>query len=429
MPIRLCLVALNALPVISPHIPGPIGGMETRAWSLARGLARQPDVSVSFVVRDSRPRIPHQVDGVTLHLLHDRFYLSRESLMLRLQASSRFPWIWLRRPRWSDLFVLPAVILSRLWAGKTDPLSPLPICKRLPADVFVTFGVQQTSARVIAAARAEGRRSALFLASDVDLDERILTDPHFISSSGDPGAVCRWMLTHADLILCQTPTQQQNIQKFGREAILLRNPIDLKEWSPGSVSSTSEMHPSRTAGLSRYALWVGRADRQLKQPLLLVELAKQCPKIDFLMVMNRRDEVVEQEVRGTAPPNLKIVEQVPFSEMPAVMQRAAVLINTSPREGFPNTFLQAAACGVPVASLCVEEEFLRESRAGWCAGGDLPALANFLRDCWEGCAQDFDPVTARDFLFTHHSLERQSAQLATYLKQLAEQPPRSTPFV
>lgn len=414
MPFRICLVALNALSAIDPTVPGPIGGMETRAWSLARGLARQPDVSVSLLVRHGSSLRHTRIEGVELHLLRDRLYRHRESIALRLQRLPHFPWFGLKSPRWSDLIWLPAVVLQRLRTGKVNPLSPLPQLKDIPADLFLTFGVQQVSARVIAAAHASGCRCALFLAHDSDLDPRILTDPDFVSPAGDSGMVCRWILTHADVIFCQTPSQQQNVRQFGREAILFRNPIDLDHWFPTSAGE-STAPPVHTAGLQRYALWIGRADRHHKQPLTLIELARQCPQVEFLMVMNSRDDSVEREVRASAPPNVHIVEQIPFGDMPAVMRQAAILVNTSPSEGFPNTFLQAAACGVPIASLFVEAEFLKASRAGWCAHGNVPALANVIRDCWEGRTDAADRQAAREFIATHHSLQRQAGELLSLL--------------
>src|SRR5690606_20094280 len=80
MPLRVCIVALNALPVIDSRVAGPIGGIETRSWMLARALAREPEIEVGFVVRHAKPLSQNEVEGVQLHLLRDRLYPHRESL-------------------------------------------------------------------------------------------------------------------------------------------------------------------------------------------------------------------------------------------------------------------------------------------------------------------------------------------------------------
>lgn len=418
MPLRVCLVALNAYPAIDPEIPGPIGGIETRAWTLARGLARQPGLDVSLAIRHSQALRRTNYEGVHLHLLRDRLYRPRESLALRLQRTSGFPWLTLRAPRWSDAVYLPLVALQRAARGRADPLTPQKFYQQLPVDLFVTFGVQQNSASVIASAHSMGRPAVLFLSWDGDLDERYLSDENFVSEYHDSASICRWTIQHADRILCQTEAQQARLKLFGREATLLRNPLDFESWDTGMQVPLSE---ETTAGLKRYALWIGRADTSHKRPLLLNELARRCPDVDFLMVLNRRDDAVEREVRQTAPANVRITERVPFTSMPGVLRRAAVLVNTSSREGFPNAYLQAAATGVPIGSLNVEQQFLEESHAGFCAAGDLDVLATFIRDCWRQTPISFDAHAARMFIEARYALAPQSRQLAEFLQEVASE--------
>ncbi|SFI91331.1 glycosyltransferase family 4 protein [Planctomicrobium piriforme] len=416
MPIRVCCVALNAYPAIDPDVPGGIGGIETRSWMFARGLAARGDCEVTFVVRHWQPLRQPSYNGVRLKLLRDRLYAARESLALRLQRTLGFPWLKLREPRLSDALYLPLLAIRKMIVRQPDPCLPARFFEEIPADVFLTFGVQSNSATVIASAHATGRPAVLFLGSDGDLDERYLTQSNFVSVYRDSAAACKWAIENADGILCQTPSQQSKLAAFGRTATIVPNPIDLKQWDdllqhPRPVPEISD--------LNRYVLWIGRAESEHKRPLDCVELARRCPDLPFLMILNRRDDVVEAEVRRTAPSNVRIIERVSFPSIPGIMQRAAVLVNTSSLEGFPNTFLQAAATSVPVASLNVEREFLARSQAGVCADGSLDRLAQQVREL---CKMPRDPAAAafaRQYVELHHSLDAQVDQLLQQLTAFA----------
>ena len=97
--LRVCLVALNGWPAIDPQAAGPIGGIETRAWMFARGLAARDDMDVSFVVRHHRaPRLA-VAEGVKLIPLIDRLYRWRESVRMCVGKRATFPWLTLHRWR------------------------------------------------------------------------------------------------------------------------------------------------------------------------------------------------------------------------------------------------------------------------------------------------------------------------------------------
>ncbi len=87
---------------------------------------------------------------------------------------------------------------------------------------------------------------------------------------------------------------------------------------------------------------------------MFVELAKRVPNVRFIMVggnpLQRDDfyESVLEEARKI--PNLEFKGFLPFGEVEKLFMRASLFVNTSEIEGFPNTFLQAWARGVPVLS-------------------------------------------------------------------------------
>ncbi|HNX60933.1 MAG TPA: glycosyltransferase family 4 protein, partial [Spirochaetota bacterium] len=104
--------------------------------------------------------------------------------------------------------------------------------------------------------------------------------------------------------------------------------------------------PSMTAPV----LWVGRLE-PWKSPELFLELAKRYPSRRFVMVAPsfHRHEDYGKRLHEAAKmiPNLTLYDFVPYREIDSYFMNASYYISTSEKEGFPNTFIQAAMFGVP----------------------------------------------------------------------------------
>lgn len=418
-PLRVCFVALHALPAIDPALQQPVGGTETRAWTFARGLVQTGRCGVSFVVRTNRKRAAFVKEGVGIIPRKDRLYALYESVGRCVERSAGFPGVRLRRWEWPLLWQAPVLAACRLMQrGRRDYWRPDPFYTTLPADLFCTFGVQANSARVIASAHASGRKAVLMVGSDGDLDERYRPGSDYVSPYGDVAAVCYEILQRADYIVVQTPGQQRMLaERFGRTGTVIANPIDLQSWDR---LRTASLPDEITGGWDRYVLWVGRAESLHKRPEVLLELARLCPEVNFLMILNPRDRRVEENVREQRPPNVRTVSQVPFDLMPALFQRAAVFVSTSALEGFPNVFLQAAASGVPIASLEVGREFIDAAGCGLFAEGDMHRMAAFVRSVWKDPGPTPSEEAGRAFVTEHHDLPRQSERLWETLQSVRQ---------
>lgn len=420
--LRVCFVALHALPAIDPTLNRPVGGTETRAWTFARGLATAGLCDVSLIVRADKPRRTFHKEEVRIVPRADRLYSLYESVGRCVERSPSFPGLRLRRWEWPLLWKLPALAACRLWErGSRSEWRADPFYTRHPADLFCTFGVQANSARVIASAHASGRKAVLMIGSDGDLDERYRPGSDYVSSYGDIAEVCYQILQQADAIVAQTPAQQRILkERFGRECTVIPNPIDLAAWDARRMAPLPK---EITGDLVRYVLWVGRAESLHKRPQMLVELARLCPEVDFLMILNPRDRQVEQHVRETCPSNVRIISQVPFDLMPAVFERAAVFVSTSALEGFPNVFLQAAASETPIATLEVGREFIEAADCGQCAEGDLARLAKFVKAIWSA-PENAAPagITGRAYVAAHHDLMAASEALLRVLSSTLSTP-------
>ena len=219
----------------------------------------------------------------------------------------------------------------------------------------------------------------------------------------------------------QTTEQQQLLrERFDREGVLVSNPIDLQEWDTRAAAALpSELH----AGLDRFVLWMGRAEKIHKRPQVMIEIARLCPEVPILMLLNPRDPAVDAEIRGAAPANVRIVTQVPFPLMPALFRKALACINTSSLEGFPNAFLQAAASRVPIVSLNVGRSFLEHSHAGLFVGEDSGRAAETLRELVQSPSKQSEfGQSGRAFVEQNHAVESVVASFADALRSVASKP-------
>jgi len=393
--------------------------METRSWLLAKTLARHRDFDVSFLVRVPRKPAQEVFEQVRVIGLVERMQAVRESVFRLVTRQSGFPGLRIRKFRLRLLWQLPLLLIASLWRRWTYPQHayalPRQELTQLDADVLITFGVNVVSAAVVASAKASGKKSILMIAHEMDLDDRYRPDSQFVTQYNDPAPACHYALQHADRIVVQSETQRSLLaSRFQRESALIKNPIDLAQWE---AWLESESRPAELEDWNQYILWVGRADRTLKNPELYVQLAQQNPEHKFLMIMNPYDAEVENQIRTSPPPNLKIISRIPFRQMPAVYREASLFVSTSNSEGFPNTFLQAAASGVPIASWVVGEEFLRTSGAGECAGGSVARLTELIEHKPQKLSNS-ERDAMREYLRKHHSLDSAVEQLVNLLRSL-----------
>lgn len=154
----------------------------------------------------------------------------------------------------------------------------------------------------------------------------------------------RWLyrtgLHMADQVISQTEGQNQLlIKNYGIESIVIRN-----------FYSTN---PAFRRG-SKYILWVATI-KEWKRPLIFIELAIQFPDHEFVMIggKTKGNETLYFEIEKCSDDieNFKFLGFQELSEVEKVFDKCKVFVNTSLHEGFPNTFLQAWARGIPVLSL------------------------------------------------------------------------------
>ncbi|MBD3196709.1 MAG: glycosyltransferase [Candidatus Lokiarchaeota archaeon] len=107
-----------------------------------------------------------------------------------------------------------------------------------------------------------------------------------------------------------------------------------------------------------FILWVGRAV-YWKRPYLYLKLARDIPDENFVMICPLFEDKelfdnLKQEAQEIS--NLTYIDYVPFNHINQYFESAKIFINTSIKEGFPNTFIQASKNGTPILSLKVDPD-------------------------------------------------------------------------
>jgi glycosyltransferase involved in cell wall biosynthesis len=299
---RICFVGLQNLPLLAPEFGhGFVGGAELQQTLLAKALARR-GWPVSMIVADLG-----QSEGATWHGV-------RTHRAYRPDEGIRF----LR-------FVHPRA--TGLWAAM----------KRADADIYYVSCAAHHLAQVVLFTRSHRRKLVYRIASNADCDLRkVLVESQYEKW------MYRYGLLRADLVLAQTAEQQQELlRNFARDSRV--------------VGPLADLGTDRRAFRDRDVdvLWVGNL-RKLKRPELLFETARRLPGLTFHLAGGpmRGSEGYFETVRAAAAalPNVVFHGRVPYQEVRGLYARAKVLAGTSEIEGFPNTYLQAWAHGVPVVA-------------------------------------------------------------------------------
>lgn len=182
-----------------------------------------------------------------------------------------------------------------------------------------------------------------------------------------------WVIkTGLSVCLTQTDEQYKAYQHVLRKDKILRH-----------IPNVHLENRSVQADLHRksHILWVGHLT-DVKQPDEFISLARQMPEFKLVMIAANRDPVKSIEFRRKTAEieNLEFHENVPFESIQPYFDRALFLVNTSLREGFPNTFIQAFQALTPIATLHVDPDRLIQDRnIGVSADTDV-ALAQLIKE-------------------------------------------------
>ncbi len=318
---RLCIVNLYARALFQPALPCPFGGSEVQMAGLARCFA-QRGWRVSLIVGDFGQPPREEIDGI-------RFIRSAKVGQLGLLARA------LNSRRYQSAF------------------------KAADADLYlITADAGTLIWRLARFCRRHGKRLVNQMSSDS------FADANFLREDPVRAQLYEHAIKQCDLVIAQNARQVENLRElFGVFA------VTADQLGPPLLGEDEQ--PER-----RHVLWVGRA-RRMKRPEIYMDLCEALPQQPFVMVLSPDEPDFAETVRRSAQrlPNLTLVEGVPPARMRDYYLAAKALVNTSDYEGFPTTYVEAFAAGVPVVALNSDpDELLSRHGLGFYARGDRDDL-------------------------------------------------------
>lgn len=389
-----------AYPLFNTNYHGPFGGWEVRVSLIARELARRGNFQASILVGDyGQPHIS-QIDGVEL--------ISWQGKKLWGVPAKT----WNPFPLGSTLAILYEKFERRVLdtipqylPGQTITIigsypilrKNIAIYEEIDADVYIVPGNTPFSAEAAFYCGQKGKKFVFMAGSDMDYYPQYKTNQNKFDIYGTPYALKNYSIQKADAHIVQNETQQKLLHEgYNRNSILVKNPID--------IQPKFAREPEK--GL---VLWVGKSDERVKRPSIVLELAQKIRTLRFVLIMNRAQENVHQEIirKASNMSNVEIIESVPFSKIESFFARAEIHLNTSTFEGFPNTYLQAAKYGVPTVSMRIDPGgMLSKYGCGLVSGDSLEELENSIRRLvGDHALYDATEKEALTYIRQHHDKE------------------------
>ena len=185
---------------------------------------------------------------------------------------------------------------------------------------------------------------------------------------------CKWIHTYHTLYFKEDYSNGLNIwqEKINKGLIEIASQADIKisisnwlhDYLYKNYSIQTEVIPSgidlaecdkanperfiKKYNLSDFVLYIGNL-QSVKNPKLFVELAKQMPKIKFVMIGRNLDEVhLDREYKVLIPENLILLNEIKHEDAMDAISACKAFVMTSKREGIPTVLLEAMAMGKPV---------------------------------------------------------------------------------
>ena len=350
-PTKICFISLNAYPLFDKSSDGIQGGAEVDSYMIATKLAEDNRFEVHFVTGDFGQPDTVSFENVTIY----------KTIKLKSKFRS---------------------ILS-IWSA----------LKKADCDIYFKKGASLITTIVAMFCRVHKK---IFILRTSHKSE---CDGTYMNSQFLKGKAYKWALKIAKQVFVQNAQDCESLlQTSGVQSIAIPN--------GHRIADTSDSE-------RKWILWVGRSIA-FKRPDLFIKLAEEFPSEQFLMIcqsssgdhnINRPVKQNELKIKAQALSNIKFIDHVPFHEIDSYFLQAKLFINTSDKEGFPNTFIQACKCKTPILSFNVNpDDFLDNNKCGMCANGDWQSFKENLALLLEPENQKQYGENGRQYVIKNHNI-------------------------
>lgn len=267
-----------------------------------------------------------------------------------------------------------------------------------PAEVYYVRGLSFWYSLVRVLSKYRKATFVLAAAHDSDLmgfrdryrlfyhyDKRIW---EWISNYLPTEILSRFLQRSADVLLVQHNGQKRLAEGLGRRAFVFRNIFKCDS------NDLKSQHGRRNY------VFVGALNVRKGLPNLM-KIVEGCAN-DLFEIIGPPTDIEGSKAYGALKSlkNTIVMGRVDNEKTRKIIGSAKALINTSPMEGFPNTFLEAWSLGTPVLSLTVDPDgVIQEHNLGHVFANNVEGMKQYIT----GDNFSFDPEALRGYVEQFHS--------------------------
>jgi glycosyltransferase involved in cell wall biosynthesis len=176
------------------------------------------------------------------------------------------------------------------------------------------------------------------------------------------------LVRNANAVLVQHVGQKDTLAKKGIKSVIFNNLIELHEI------------PQVSDPVREDFCYVGALDKR-KGFAEFFQLVEKAPFATFKVIGQPRDRTgYKYYEKLKSYSNVKLFGNLSHSDTLTHIMNSKALISTSPMEGFPNIFVEAWACGIPVLSLSFDPGgVMKKEKLGEVADGNLDKLVGYMK--------------------------------------------------
>ena len=251
--------------------------------------------------------------------------------------------------------------------------------------------------------KMKGKSFFYMVASSQDVDRS------YIKNTGMKNKVLyKYGLRNADCIFVQTKDFKKLLYKNHKlESYFIRDGIHI----PKKIKLYHE---------KKYITFIGGV-RPVKNPEIFISLAKKYPNSKFLMIggplANQKKYYSTIEKLAKKEKNIIFKGHLRRDRIGHYLSESLVLVNTSDREGLPNTITEAWSYGVPVIGLNINPDNLLNGDLGFYCKGDFNLMVEYVNELM-GNSIRYEKISGRclNYIINNHNIHTISKQIDKVLK-------------